>query len=60
MQHVNTSTLSDVNSKRFSCLWTYNWNFIEKDADIQNFRFSSVLSISTFGLIDKTQQTIYM
>ena len=31
--------------------WSYN-------ADIQNF--SSVLSISTFGLIDQTQQTVYM
>ena len=45
LQHVNTGTLSDVNSKRFSCLWTYNWNFIETDVDIQctfdfNFRFN--------------------
>ena len=48
LQHVNTSTLSHVNSKRFSCLWSYNWNFIETDSDIQNFPFSSSLSISTF------------
>ena len=27
--HWSNNTLSDVNSKRFSCLWTYNWNFFE-------------------------------
>ena len=29
---------------------SFDWNFIETDKDIQNFLFSSVLSISTFGL----------
>ena len=60
LQHMNTSTLSDVISKCFSCLWIYNWNFIKKDADIQNFSFSSVLSISTLDLIDKPQLYLHV